>query len=61
PATVRVVEPTGPETMLILDLAGSEVTALVRDRRAFAPGDAVTVAPDPAHLHLFDGATGARL
>ncbi len=61
PATVKVVEPTGPETMVFAAFAGGEAVAVLRERRAFRPGDAIALRPDPAAAHLFDAETGARI
>jgi multiple sugar transport system ATP-binding protein len=58
---IAVVEPTGSETHAIVRLAGREVTAVFRERHPLAPGAPITLAPDPARVHLFDPATGARL
>ena len=60
-AQVRVVEPTGNETHLVLDAGGRDVVAVSRDRLAMRPGDRVSLRADPARAHLFDAATGARL
>jgi len=35
--------------------------AMFRDRVAFRPGDALTLAPDAGKVHLFDRASGVRL
>jgi multiple sugar transport system ATP-binding protein len=59
--TVAVIEPTGSETHVIVRLAGREVTAVFRNRVAFKPGDAITLAPQDASSHLFDKATGKRI
>ena len=40
---------------------GGEITAVFRNRVAFAPGDQITLAPDPTVAHLFDKATGQRI
>jgi multiple sugar transport system ATP-binding protein len=61
PAEVVVVEPTGSETHLVLRAGGQELLAVLRDRVALRPGDGVHLAPDVAHVHLFDGTTGNRL
>ena len=61
PVSVAVVEPTGSETHVIGHLAGKDVTAVFRERHAFAPGDVIHLTPGPAHIHLFDAATGAVL
>ena len=60
PCTVRVVEPTGSETHVVLRFQDQEVTAVFRERHKLAPGDTVHLAHDPAQLHLF-GADGARI
>ncbi|MEO1365339.1 MAG: TOBE domain-containing protein, partial [Pseudomonadota bacterium] len=57
---VKVVEPTGSETMVFLTYRGQNVTAVFRERHAFEPGQTVHLAPDPNHLHCFDAATGQR-
>jgi multiple sugar transport system ATP-binding protein len=59
--TVAVVEPTGSETHVVLRAGGREVVAMFRDRVAFRPGDALTLAPDAGKVHLFDRASGVRL
>jgi len=61
PVTVAVVEPTGSETHVIGHLAGKDVTAVFRERHAFKPGEQIHLTPSPAHIHLFDAATGAVL
>ena len=67
---VAVVEPTGSETHVVLRLGGGaaeqklgghEVVGVFRDRVPFRPGDALTFAPDPERVHLFDKTTGVRL
>jgi multiple sugar transport system ATP-binding protein len=59
--TVAVIEPTGSETHVILRHAGREITAVFRDRVAFAPGATITLAPDATASHLFDKTTGQRI
>ena len=60
-AEVVVVEPTGSETMVILDASGTRITALLRERIALHAGDVVPLSYDPTLAHLFDAATGATL
>jgi multiple sugar transport system ATP-binding protein len=60
-ATVAVVEPTGSETHIVLKAAGRDITAVFRDRHAFAPGTSVHLLPDGAKVHLFDADTGNRI
>lgn len=61
PMTVKVVEPTGSETMVFLTFNGQDITAVFRERHAFAPGQVIHLQPDVAHLHCFDATTGARI
>ena len=60
-ARVAVVEPTGPETHVVLRMDGREVTAVFRERHALRPGEEVRLAPDPAGMHVFDAEGGGRL
>ena len=61
PATVSVVEPTGSETQIGARLAGHSIRVLVRGRCDVGHGDTIRIAVDPAHIHVFDTATGVRL
>jgi multiple sugar transport system ATP-binding protein len=61
PARVRVVEPTGAETMVYLEFAGQEIAAVFHDRVDLAPGQEVRLAPRVDKVHLFDPGTGRRL
>lgn len=61
PMEVKVVEPTGSETMVFLRFAGQDITAVFRERHAFAPGQIIHLAPDVDHLHCFDAAAGHRI
>ena len=58
---VAVVEPTGAETHLVIRSGKSEVTSVLRERGNYRVGDTITLAADPAAIHLFDKSTGARL
>jgi multiple sugar transport system ATP-binding protein len=59
PAEVVLVEPTGADTQIFCKLAGSDVSAMVRERHAFQPGEAVRLKPQLTYL--FDPSSGARL
>jgi multiple sugar transport system ATP-binding protein len=61
PAEVRVVEPTGAETYLVVRLAGQEITCVVRDRLDVRAGHEIRLAPDPGRVHLFDPQSERRL
>ncbi|MEZ5886715.1 MAG: sn-glycerol-3-phosphate ABC transporter ATP-binding protein UgpC [Paracoccaceae bacterium] len=65
-ARVAVVEPTGAETHLVARLGaegrgGQELIAVFRERQAITPGETVRLMPTPAHVHLFDAASGQRI
>jgi multiple sugar transport system ATP-binding protein len=60
-ATVHVVEPTGSETQVFADVAGQAITAVFRERVTARPGETISIAANPALVHLFDAERGARL
>ncbi|AOF92787.1 sn-glycerol-3-phosphate ABC transporter ATP-binding protein UgpC [Sinorhizobium sp. RAC02] len=60
-ATVVVVEQTGAETLLLLDMHGQKLTYLGRERLHVRPGETVRVLPDFSRLHIFDASTGRRV
>jgi multiple sugar transport system ATP-binding protein len=59
PAEVVVVEPTGADTQIFCKLAGTDVTAVVRERHDFRPGESIRLRPQLTYL--FDPSSGARL
>ncbi|MDA9989631.1 sn-glycerol-3-phosphate ABC transporter ATP-binding protein UgpC [Paracoccaceae bacterium] len=61
PMQVKVVEPTGAETMVFLSYKGQDVTAVFRERYTFESGQTVHLKPDQDHLHIFNAETGLRL
>ena len=56
-ATVKVVEPTGPEIHIFADLGGLDVCAITRDRLEWSPESRIGLKPIVDHVHLFDAAT----
>lgn len=60
-AKVVVVEPTGSETHVVLNLGGQEIICLLRERVDVKPDQTIHIAPQPALVHLFDQATGKRI
>ncbi len=58
-AEVIVVEPTGADTQIYCKVDGTEVTAVVRERHDFRPGEVVRLRP--RQTYLFDPASGRRL
>ena len=61
PMKVKVVEPTGAETMVFLRYEGQDVTAVFRERHTFESGQTIHLIPDQDHLHVFDYKSGAQL
>jgi len=61
PAEVVVVEPTGSETQVVVNLAGENMTLVFRERISARPGEKLPVMPVANQMHLFDAASGSRL
>jgi multiple sugar transport system ATP-binding protein len=61
PAKVHVIEPTGSETQVMAEFAGTSIIAAFRERVSARPGETIRIAPDPALVHLFDAQTGERM
>jgi multiple sugar transport system ATP-binding protein len=61
PARVEVVEPTGAETIVVMRLGDSEVTARFEPDTAPAEGEAINLAVAVNKACLFDPETGIRL
>lgn len=59
-ANVIVVEPTGPETFVVLNFLGVELLATLRDENIPAAGDCLKIAFQEEKLHFFEPATGER-
>jgi multiple sugar transport system ATP-binding protein len=59
--TVKLVEPTGSETQVVVELAGQKIVCAFRERITERPGEILRIAPDPARAHLFDAVSGLRL
>ena len=60
PARLIALEPTGAETVIIADVAGTSVTVVTRDRVARLPGDTIGLRPARDRQLYFD-ADGRRL
>ncbi len=58
-AEVELVEPTGADTQIFCKVAGTDVTAVVRERHEFRPGKRIRL--HPQLTFIFDPASGARL
>jgi multiple sugar transport system ATP-binding protein len=61
PAKVVVVEPTGAETELLLQVGQEKLVLVMHGRTDVGPDETVHLTVDPADAHVFDGASGARL
>ncbi|KWV53695.1 sugar ABC transporter ATP-binding protein [Rhizobium altiplani] len=60
-ATVKVVEPTGSETHVAVDVEGKELTWVVRDRVELVPDQRVKLSFATSKVHFFDQQTQQRL
>ena len=58
---VELVEGTGSEIYAKLDCSGEEIACLFRERLDIRFGNTVSIAIDPASVHLFDKTTGKRI
>jgi len=58
---IEVVEPMGAETEILVKIQGQTFTLMTHGRASAGPGDKIRVAPQPAHAHVFDAASGRRI
>jgi multiple sugar transport system ATP-binding protein len=58
---VVVVEPTGVETELLLQVGSERLILVMHGRTDARPDDTVHLRVDPAKAHVFDANSGARL
>lgn len=61
PARVVLVEPTGAETQILINLGGHSATITTRERVAVQSGSEIRVLPERTKMHLFDADTGKFL
>ena len=61
PAKVVVVEPTGAETELLLQIGEQQLVLVMHGRTKAEPDDTVYLTLDAAKAHVFDTNGGARL
>jgi multiple sugar transport system ATP-binding protein len=61
PAQVVVIEPTGAETELLLQVGDARLVLVMHGRTAAQPEDTVHLRVDTANAHVFDAASGQRL
>ena len=60
-AKVFVVEPTGAETEMLLQVGDTHLTLVMHGRTQARPDDTVHLAVEAEHAHVFDQASGRRL
>jgi len=60
-AKVIVVEPTGADTELLLQVGEAQVIAVIHGRTAVRSDDVVHLSIDAGKAHVFDSASGQRL
>jgi len=60
-ARVKVVEPTGSETMVVANALRIDWTCLIKDRVHILPDQTIRLLPRPEFVHVFDEASGARI
>ena len=60
-AKVIVVEPTGAETELLLEVGGIQIVTVMHGRTDAKPDDIVQLHIDPNKAHIFEAQTGKRL
>lgn len=58
---VVVVEPTGPDTQLLVRVAGTSIVVLLRSRSPVKIGDEINLQIAPTDIHLFDAESGRRI
>ncbi|MDB5586613.1 MAG: sugar transporter, ATP-binding protein [Devosia sp.] len=58
---VDIIEPTGPDTMVIVNVGGQLITARLGPKARPVSGQPLTLAVDSAAINLFDPDTGNRI
>jgi multiple sugar transport system ATP-binding protein len=61
PAQVVVVEPTGAETELLLQVGEQQLVLVMHGRTLAQPGETVYLSLEAGSAHVFDGESGQRL
>ena len=60
-ASVLVIEPTGSETHLVVQLGSQEITCVLRERVLLVPGQTVRLSLRSENLHFFDKRSQERI
>jgi multiple sugar transport system ATP-binding protein len=61
PTRVNVVEPTGADTFVYGDFAGTQICAVFSERHQFRSGEMVNLRPRAPLTHVFDAGSGQAL
>jgi multiple sugar transport system ATP-binding protein len=61
PAVVRLIEPTGAEMQVLMDVDGVKLTGVFRDRIAIEMNRSIKIAPEDSKALLFEKSTGVRI
>ena len=61
PAKVIVIEPTGAETELLLEVGNSKIIVVMHGRTEAQPDDIIHLDVAPGKAHVFNGDSGQRL
>ena len=61
PGSVKMVEPTGPDTYMLIDTELGTLTARLPGVPTHRAGEHVLVSWPTSHVHLFDAATERRV
>ena len=58
---IHVIEPTGADTLVFSEYAGTEFCCVFNERITLKPEDRIRLIPDTQHIHLFDRNSEQRL
>lgn len=61
PGIVKLIEPTGADTHVLVDVAGHEVTCVLAQRVDISVGDEIPISFNTPRAHFFDAVTEAKL
>ncbi len=61
PGEVVVIEPTGSETELLIQVGEAQLIMVIHGRPEVSPGDRICLAVRPGMVHVFDLSTGTRI
>jgi multiple sugar transport system ATP-binding protein len=60
-AIVDIIEPTGPDTLVVVELNGKEIVCRVHPKYAKAPGESIELGIDLTHCAVFDPSSEHRI